>query len=77
MQKLNSTRKTAENLPILLTIGQMAKISGLGEHTIRKLIREGQLQHVQVGNRRLLHEDAILEWYSRHKVEVNSDCSSL
>ena len=46
----------------------MSKISGLGEHKLRELMDTGQIEYVQNGNRRLLCEAAIWDWYHRSKV---------
>lgn len=55
-------------LPLLKTVEQMSKISGLGEHKLRELMDTGQIEYVQNGNRRLLCEAAIWDWYHRSKV---------
>jgi excisionase family DNA binding protein len=54
-------------LPMLKTVEQMSRISGLGENKLRKLIDDGELEFVQNGNRRLLTDTAIWDWYSRAK----------
>ena len=51
-------RKQAEptTFPILKTVEQMSKISDNGE-----------LEYIQNGNRRLLTDEAIWDWYDRMK----------
>lgn len=57
-----------EIFPLLKTVEQMSKISGIGENKLRELMESGEIEYVQNGNRRLLAEAAIWDWYERHKV---------
>lgn len=43
-----------EIFPLLKTVEQMSKISGIGEHKLRELMDAGEIEFVQNGNRRLL-----------------------
>ena len=52
--KKASTPPVHQALPLLKTVEQMSKISGLGEHKLRELMDSGQIEDVQNGNRRLL-----------------------
>lgn len=56
-----TTRKQAEltAFPILKTVEQMSKISGIGENRLRQLMDSHELEYVQNGNRRLLTDEAI------------------
>lgn len=54
--------------PILKTVEQMSKISGLGENKLRELLDRGEIEYVQNGNRKLLTEQAIWNWYERSKI---------
>ena len=56
--------------PILKTVEQMSKISGLGENTLRDLLDRGEIDYVPNGNRKLMTEQAILDWYERSKVSA-------
>lgn len=62
-------RKQAEptTFPILKTVEQMNKISGIGENRLRQLMDNGELECIQNGNRRLLTDEAIWDWYDRMK----------
>lgn len=62
-------RKQAEptTFPILKTVEQMSKISGIGENRLRQLMDNGELEYIQNGNRRLLTDEAIWDWYERMK----------
>lgn len=64
-----TTRKQAEPtiFPILKTVEQMSKISGIGENRLRQLMDNHELEYVQNGNRRLLTDEAIWAWYHRMK----------
>ena len=55
-------------LPLLKTVEQMSRISGLGEHKLRELMDSGQIEYVQNGNRRLLCEAVIWDQYARNQV---------
>lgn len=68
MARIN-TEEIAGN-PILKTVEQMSKISGLGENTLRGLLDRGEIEYVPNGNRKLMTEQAILDWYERSKVSA-------
>lgn len=53
--------------PILKTVEQMSKVSGIGENRLRQLMDSGELEYIQNGNRRLLTDEAIWDWYHRMK----------
>lgn len=48
----------------------MSKISGIGENKLRELMDTHEIEYVQNGNRRLLAEAAIWDWYDRRKICV-------
>jgi len=52
----------------------MSKISGLGENTLRDLLDRGEIDYVPNGNRKLMTEQAILDWYERSKVSAKPKC---
>ena len=60
-------KTTAEIIPMLKTVEQMSRISGIGENKIRELMDKGELEYVQNGNRRLIADTAIWDWYNRFK----------
>ena len=60
------SKKKREDLPLFLSPDQAAKISGLGVN--RKLMEDGQLEYLPVGNRRLTTVQALLDYYKRAKV---------
>lgn len=57
-------------LPMLKTVEQMSRISGIGENKLRELMDSGELEYIQNGNRRLLADAAIWDWYERAKRKV-------
>jgi hypothetical protein len=63
-----SQREVPEMLPMLKTVEQMSKVSGIGENKLRELMDKRQLEFVQNGNRRLIADMAIWDWYARNKV---------
>ena len=66
-----TTQNAPEIIPILKTVEQMSLISGIGENKLRELMDKGEIEYVQNGNRRLLEDSAIWDWYNRNKVPVN------
>ena len=60
-------KETADALPMLKTVEQMSRISGIGENKLRELMDKGDLEYVQNGNRRLIADTAIWDWYNRVK----------
>lgn len=52
---------------MLKTVEQMSRISGIGENKLRELMDSGELEYIQNGNRRLLADAAIWDWYKRAK----------
>lgn len=61
------TGKGIDVLPFLKTIEQMSKLSGIGENRLRQLVENGEIDYIQNGNRRLLTDEAIWDWYQRNK----------
>jgi len=68
-RKKNTAAPVLE-LPMLKTVEAMSKISGLGENKLRELMDRGEIEFVQNGNRRLLADTAIWDWYERNKITV-------
>ena len=61
-----------EVMPMLKTVELMSYISGIGENKLRELMDKGELEYVQNGNRRLIADEAIWDWYNRAKTVVKS-----
>ena len=55
-------------VPMLKTVEQMSKISGIGENKLRELMDNGELEYIKNGNRRLIADMAIWDWYKRTKI---------
>jgi len=64
---LAQKKETANALPMLKTVEQMSRISGIGENKLRDLMDSGELEYIQNGNRRLIADAAIWDWYNRFK----------
>lgn len=58
---------SSEIVPMLKTVEQMSKISGIGENKLRELMENRELEYVQNGNRRLIADEAIWKWYEQAK----------
>ena len=43
----------------------MSKYSGIGINRLRELINKGEIEYIQNGNRCLLADKAIWDWYDR------------
>ncbi len=61
---------TSPVIPMLKTVEQMSKISGIGENKLRELMDKREIEYVQNGNRRLIADSAIWDWYNRAKTTV-------
>ena len=70
MAKKETSNPTVPVLPMLKTVEQMSRISGIGENKLRELMDSGELEYIQNGNRRLLADIAIWDWYERAKGKV-------
>jgi len=60
--------KYEDIIPMLKTVSQMSRISGIGENKLRQLMEQGELEYLLNGNRKLLREEAIWDWYERNKI---------
>ena len=70
MAKKETSNPTVPVLPMLKTVEQMSRISGIGENKLRELMDSGELEYIQNGNRRLLADVAIWDWYERAERKV-------
>lgn len=57
--------------PMLKTVEQMSRVSGIGENKLRELMDSGEIEYIQNGNRRLIADSAIWDWYNRAKIAIN------
>ena len=53
MAKKETASPAIPVFPMLKTVEQMSKISGIGENKLRELMDSGELEYIQNGNRRL------------------------
>ena len=67
MAKKETASPAISVFPMLKTVEQMSKISGIGENKLRELMDSGELEYIQNGNRRLIADAAIWDWYHRAK----------
>ena len=68
MAKNKSNQTEREVMPMLKTVEQMSRLRGIGENRLRELMDKGEIEYIQNGNRRLLADSAIWDWYNRRKV---------
>ena len=59
-------------MPMLKPVEMMSKVSGIGENKLRSLMDNGEIEYVRNGNKRLLADSAIWDWYERNKVVVSA-----
>jgi len=71
MSTKHLTTKAIEPPPMLKTVEQMSRVSGIGENKLRELMDKGEIEYIQNGNRRLLADAAIWDWYERNKITAN------
>ena len=64
-------------MPMLKTVEQMSKVSGIGENRLRELLDTGEIDYISNGNRRLIADSAIWDWYNRTKVTSKTGHPSL
>jgi hypothetical protein len=61
---------TQEVVPMLKTIEQMSLFSGIGQNKLREMVEQREIECVRIGNRVLLADKAIWDWYERNCVAV-------
>lgn len=66
MARVKTPVPVTEIVPMLKTVEQMSKYSGIGINKLRELINNGEIEYVQNGNRCLLADKAIWDWYNRN-----------
>lgn len=65
------SKKDLKIVPMFKTVEMMAKFSGVGENTLRTLMETRKLDFIQIGNKRLIADEALWAWYQRNKVAAN------
>ena len=66
MTRTKTSAPATEIVPMLKTVEQMSKYSGIGINKLRELISSGEIEYIQNGNRCLLADKAIWDWYNRY-----------
>lgn len=57
---------------MFLTVDEMSAISGIGQNFLRSLIEHQEIDYVEIGAKKLLSRDAVLDWYERNKVRASA-----
>ena len=73
MARTKTSAPATEIVPMLKTVEQMSKYSGIGINKLRELINNGEIKYIQNGNRCLLADWAIWDWYDRYCIRPQSD----
>ena len=71
MTKNKQAQTAPDMFPMLKTVEQMSRISGIGEHKLRELMNNNEIEFVENGNKRLLADQAIWDWYQRNRIIPN------
>ena len=58
----------SEIIPMLKSVELMSKLSGIGERKLRDMMDNNEIEYVENGNRRLLADQSIWDWYERNRV---------
>ena len=64
MTRTRTSAPVTEIVPMLKTVEQMSKHSGIGINKLRELISNGEIEYI--GTRCLLADKAIWDWYNRY-----------
>ena len=70
ISKKNNPQPIQFELPMLKTPEQMSRISGIGENRLREMMDKNEIEYVMNGNRKLIADAAIMDWYERNKICV-------
>lgn len=73
MARTKISAPATEIVPMLKTVEQMSKYSGIGINKLRELINNSEIEYIQNGNRCLLADRAIWDWYNRYCIRPQSD----
>lgn len=65
MLKKETTNHAALLLPMLKTVEQMNKVSGIGENKLHELIDSVELEYIKNGNCHLIANADIWDWYHK------------
>lgn len=57
----------------LLSIADVARITGLSEYTIRAAVRDGELKASKLRNRIRIHPDELAAWVDAGRVQAATD----
>jgi len=69
--KKQNTNNVSNIIPMLKSVELMSKLSGIGENKLRDMIDNNEIEYVENGNRRLLADQSIWDWYERNRVLAN------
>ena len=73
MARTKISAPATEIVPMLKTVEQMSRYSGIGINNLREMINSGEIEYIQNGNRCLLADRAIWDWYNRYCIRPQSD----
>ena len=59
---------TFENLPLLLTVGEMAKVLRIGRNPAYQLVKDGDIQSIRVGRSIRIPRKALIQFVENTQV---------
>ena len=75
MAKKETASPAIPVFPMLKTVEQMSKISGIGENKLRELMDSGELEYIQNGNPR--HDREVKLWlYQQGRLRINATATA-
>lgn len=60
-------KSETQSLPMMLTLKEASKVSGLSYEGLRRLCIEGKLVHVRIGRKIFVNQDKMKEYLSKSK----------
>ena len=51
------------------TLHECSLVSGIGESSLRKLVEDGLIDYLPVGEKKMVSKEALLRYYEAHKVK--------
>ncbi|MCI9467829.1 MAG: helix-turn-helix domain-containing protein [Oscillospiraceae bacterium] len=55
-----------DDLPLCLSVKQVAEVLGIGRNTAYDLVRSGQIQSVRTGRQIRISKDAMISFFKQH-----------
>lgn len=72
---MGKTKKKQDEalMPLLKTPELMSRVCGIGVNKLRELMDNEEIEYLPNGNRRLLLDQAVIDYYHRNKVPIRTE----